>query len=41
MKMMEMARRATDIFALAKQKNRPAQAAKRHLFDDMRQQTYV
>jgi hypothetical protein len=41
MKMMEMARLATDIFALARQKNRPAQAAKRHLFGDARQQNYV
>jgi len=41
MKMMEMARRATKTFALAKRKNLPAQAAKRRLFGDMRQQTYV
>jgi len=41
MKMMEMARQAAETFALAKQKNLPAQAAKRSLFDDKRVQTYV
>jgi len=38
---MEMARQAAEIIALAKRKNLPAQAAKRRLFGDMRQQTYV
>ena len=41
LKMMEMARQAEEFIALAKQKNLPGQAAKRSLFSDTRQQTYV
>jgi len=40
-KAMEIARQAEDFIALAKQKNLPGQAAKRHPFGDMKRQTYV
>jgi hypothetical protein len=41
MKMMEMARRAAEIIALAKRKNLPAQAAKMKSYQRHESTTYV